>query len=79
MDQICVGPPEDRCSLIYIISAHEYVTGFPGTRASVSGKKRKTRLVVVGRKTVTLHGGQKKTVKIKLNKKGRRSSSATAS
>ena len=73
VDQICVGPPEDRCSLIYIISAHEYVTGFPGTRASVSGgKKRKTRLVVVGRKTVTLHGGQKKTVKIKLNKKGKK-------
>ncbi len=32
IDQICVGPPEDSCSLVYIISAHEYVTGFPNTR-----------------------------------------------
>lgn len=75
VDQICVGPPEDRCSLVYIISAHEYVTGFPGTTAQASGRKkkpRKTRLVVVGRKTVTLHGGQEKTVKIKLNRKGKR-------
>jgi streptogramin lyase len=71
VDQICVGPPEARCSLVYIISAHEYVSGC--TCANSSGKKkRKARLVVVGRKTVTLHGGQKKTVKIKLNARGRK-------
>jgi streptogramin lyase len=70
--QICVGPPADRCSLVYLLDAHEYVQGFPGTRASTAAKKRKTRRVVVGRKTVTLRGGQKKTVVIKLNAKGRK-------
>ena len=71
VNQICVGPPADKCSLIYLLDAHEYVTGYPGTRAS-SAKKRKTRRVVVGRKVVTLKGGQKSTAVIKLNAKGRK-------
>ena len=31
-NQICVGPPSDRCSLVYLIQTHEYVTGFPGAQ-----------------------------------------------
>ena len=30
-NQICVGPPQDRCSLVYLIQTHEYVRGFPGS------------------------------------------------
>ena len=72
VNQICVGPPADRCSLVYLLDTREYVTGFPGTRASAAAKKRKTRRVVIGRKTVTINGGQQTTVKIKLNAKGKR-------
>ncbi len=32
--QICVGPPQDRCSLVYMVQSHEYVTGFPGSKAN---------------------------------------------
>ncbi len=68
--QIRVGPPADRCSLVYLLDSHECVTGYPGTRAS-SANKRETRRIVVGRKVVTLTGGQKSTAVIKLNAKGR--------
>lgn len=71
MNQLRVGPPSDRFSLVYLIDTHEYVTGYPGTRASTA-KKRKTRRVVVGRKVVTLKGGQQSTAVIKLNAKGRK-------
>ncbi|HEX5925032.1 MAG TPA: hypothetical protein VFY45_14470, partial [Baekduia sp.] len=37
-NQICVGPPEARCSLVYLIKEHEYVTGFP---SSVNKKRKK--------------------------------------
>jgi streptogramin lyase len=67
-NQICVGPPEARCSLVYLIKEHEYVTGFP---SSVS-KKKKHLPRVLGTKTVTLHGGQKAKVTVKLNKLGKR-------
>jgi streptogramin lyase len=66
-NQICVGPPQDRCSLVYLIQTHEYVTGFPGSRASA-----KPKLVTIGKLTVTLKGGQSKKVTIKLNAKGRK-------
>lgn len=72
--QICVGPPQDKCSLIYLLDSHEYVNGFPGTKprlATASGG-RKTRRVVVGRKAVTIAGGKTVTVKIKLNAKGKK-------
>ncbi len=84
LDQICVGPPQDRCSLVYIISAHEYVNGFPNTvqhssiarTAGAAKKKKKTKKKpkpqVLGTKTVTLKGGQKAKVTIKLNKLGKR-------
>lgn len=85
VDQICVGPPEDRCSLVYILSAHEYVTGFPGSRSSVAtaisaaarrrgrGRRRaRPRPVILGRKTVTLRGGQRRRVTVTLNATGRR-------
>jgi streptogramin lyase len=74
VDQRCVGPPSDPCSLVYIISTHEYVTGFPGSRASAAKarKKRKPKPVILGQKTVTLHGGQHKRVTITLNARGRR-------
>jgi streptogramin lyase len=75
VDQICVGPPQDRCSLVFIISAHEYVTGFPGTHsraAAVDKRKRKAKAVILGQKTVTLRGGQHKKVTVTLNAKGRK-------
>lgn len=40
IDQICVGPPEARCSVVYIISAGEYVTGFPGARSDDRDRSR---------------------------------------
>ena len=39
-NQICVGPPQDRCSLIYLIQTHEYVTGFPGVKGSPPRSRR---------------------------------------
>lgn len=71
--QICVGPPQDRCSLIYLLDSHEYVNGLPGTspRLASASAKRKTRRVVVGSKQVTLAGGQSAKVKIALNAKGK--------
>jgi streptogramin lyase len=74
VDQICVGPPQDRCSLVYIISSHDYVAGFPGShaRAAALDRKKKPKAIVLGRKTVTLHGGQHKKVTIALNAKGRK-------
>ena len=78
LDQICVGPPQDRCSLVYIISAHEYVTGFPNTvqhssvARSAGAAKKKRKPQVLGTKTVTLNGGQKAKVTIKLNSLGKR-------
>jgi streptogramin lyase len=68
-NQICVGPPEARCSLVYLIKEHEYVTGFP---SSVNKKHKKHQPRLLGTKTVTLHGGQKAKVTVKLNKLGKR-------
>ncbi len=67
-NQICVGPPEDRCSLIYLIQTHEYVKGFPNTH----GYAAKATLTTIGKATVTLKGGQKKKITIKLNSKGKK-------
>jgi streptogramin lyase len=66
--QICVGPPHDRCSLIYLLDTHEYVNGFPGTKP----RARTTKRVVVGSKAVTLNGGESATVTVKLNAKGKK-------
>jgi streptogramin lyase len=73
LTQICVGPPEDVCSLVYLLDSHEYVTGFPGTkpRLAAASAKRKTRLVVVGKKTLSLAGGESAKVTISLNAKGK--------
>jgi streptogramin lyase len=68
-NQICVGPPQARCSLVYLIKEHEYVVGFP---SSASKKKKQPKPRVLGTKTVTLHGGQKAKVTVKLNKLGKR-------
>lgn len=81
VDQICVGPPADPCVLIYILSAHEYVNGFPNTVRSVvasakkkgkKGKAKKPKVVILGKKTVTLRGGQRKKVTIQLNRAGKK-------
>jgi len=48
-NQICVGPPQDKCSLVYLIQTHEYVTGFPG----VKGSAAKVKTFTIGKKTVT--------------------------
>lgn len=40
IDQICLGPPEAKCSVVYIISAGEYVTGFPGARSDDRDRSR---------------------------------------
>ena len=71
--QICVGPPQDRCSLVYLLDSHEYVTGFPGTipRLANTSGKRKTKRVVVGRKAITIAGGKSANVKISLSAKGK--------
>lgn len=78
--QICVGPPSDPCSLVYELDAHDYVRGFPGTKQSLSASaasatikpKQKTKKpVVLGSTTVTMHGGETKTVKVRLGKKAR--------
>jgi hypothetical protein len=69
--QICVGPPEAKCSLVYLLDAHEYVAGFPGSGASGKPKKKATH-PVLGTTIVTLSGGQSTTVKIKLNKKAKK-------
>jgi hypothetical protein len=76
-NQICVGPPRDICSLVYLIATHEYVAGFPGSRARASAARRhrraaKPKPVILGRQLVTLHGGQSKLVTIRLNATGRR-------
>jgi hypothetical protein len=74
-NQVCVGPPRDICSLVYLIATNEYVAGFPGSRASAARKHRKPakpKPVILGRKLVTLHGGQRKLVTIRLNATGRR-------
>jgi streptogramin lyase len=68
-NQICVGPPEARCSLVYLIKEREYVVGFP---SSVSKKPKKHQPRTLGTKTVTLHGGQKAKVSVKLNTLGKR-------
>ena len=62
-EQICIGPPSNPCALVYLLSAGEYVAGFPGTKASIA----KRRGVVLGRTAVTLHGGQHRKVTVKLN------------
>lgn len=67
LTQICVGPPQDRCSLVYLLDSQEYVTGFPGTKP----RPRTTKRVVVGSKSVTLRGGESATVTVKLNAKGK--------
>ena len=67
LTQICVGPPHDVCSLIYLLDTHEYVNGFPGTKP----RARTTKRVVVGSKAVTLNGGESATVTVKLNAKGK--------
>jgi len=75
VNQICVGPPQDRCSLVYLISSHEYVTGFPGSHAraaAVDKRRKKPKPVILGKKTVTLHGGEHRKVTITLNAKGRK-------
>jgi hypothetical protein len=66
--QICVGPPQDVCSLVYLLDTHEYVTGFPGTKP----RPRTTKRVVVGSKTVSLNGGESATVTVQLNAKGKK-------
>lgn len=67
-NQICVGPPSDPCSLVYLLQTHEYVKGFPGTKANASAAK----LTTIGQLKVTLKGGQSKKVTIKLNAKGKK-------
>ncbi|HST41086.1 MAG TPA: hypothetical protein VLK58_16345 [Conexibacter sp.] len=50
IDQICVGPPEARCSLVYIISAGEYVTGFPNTSTDDRDRNRAVTAVASARR-----------------------------
>jgi streptogramin lyase len=68
-EQICIGPPSQPCAVVYLLSAGEYVTGFPGTKASVAKKRRG---VVLGRTAVTLHGGQRRKITVKLDAAGMR-------
>lgn len=74
LTQICVGPPQDVCSLVYLLDSHEYVTGLPGTkpRLATASAKRKTRRVVVGTKTISIAGGESAQVTVNLNAKGKK-------
>lgn len=74
LTQLCVGPPQDPCILVYLLDSHEYVNGLPGTKPRLAGisAKRKTRRVVVGQKTVTIPGGKSAKVTIELNAKGKK-------
>lgn len=69
-NQICVGPPEARCSLVYLVQTHEYVAGFPSRVGAA--KKPKHRPQKLATKSLTLRGGQSKKVTITLNRLGRR-------
>ncbi len=74
-NQICVGPPQDKCALVYLIREREYVKGFPNTKGSAAAKKKKKakpKPRVLGTKTVTINGGQTKKVRVTLNSLGRR-------
>jgi streptogramin lyase len=75
VDQICIGPPSNPCAMVYLLTAGEYTTGFPGTRprafvARAAG--RKVRTVVVGTKSASVPGGSSAKIMIKLNAKGRK-------
>ena len=65
-EQICIGPASNPCAVVYLLSAGEYVTRFPGTKASIAKRKG----VVLGRAALTLHGGQRRKVSVKLNAAG---------
>lgn len=73
--QICVGPPQDKCSLVYLLDSREYVTGFPGTKSQVSfgaapkKKPKKPKTVELGRQTAVIDGGQTANVTVQLSKK----------
>ncbi|MXG91321.1 Vgb family protein [Nocardioides flavescens] len=64
-NQICLGPPTARCTVIYRVSEHEYVPGF---RSGVAKPRPRT----LAKKSVVLTGGQSAKVKIRLNGLGRR-------
>lgn len=71
-NQICVGPPESRCTVIYRIREREYVPGFGGASAWAAAKKQAKKPRVLATKAVTLRGGQKAKVSVRLGKLGRR-------
>lgn len=68
-NQVCVGPPEAKCSVIYMIKEREYITAYPSAKKKKSKKKQPR---VLGTKTITLNGGQEAKVTVKLNKLGKR-------
>jgi streptogramin lyase len=75
VNQICIGPPSNPCAVVYLLTAGEYVTGFPGTRPRAFASRaggRKVRSVVVGSKAVSVPGGSSAKVVVKLNAKGRK-------
>jgi streptogramin lyase len=75
VEQICIGPPSNPCAVVYLLTAGEYVTGFPGTRPRAFAARaagRKVRTVVVGTKSVSVPGGSSAKVVVKLNAKGRK-------
>ena len=70
-NQICVGPPESRCSVVYLVHEHEYVAGFPSSVGKAKKKPRhKPRTLAT--KAVTLKGGETRKVTIELNRLGQR-------
>ncbi len=73
VNQLCIGPPQEPCAVVYLLDAGEYVTGFPGTkpRVATASAGRKTKQVVVGTKSLSIPGGTSKKVTITLNAKGR--------
>ncbi len=70
LTQLCVGPPSDPCAVVYLLSSHEYVAGFPGAHSSAV--KKKVKGTVLGRKVVTLHGGEHRKITVTLNAAGKK-------
>lgn len=72
LTQQCVGPPEDRCALIYLVQSHEYVNGYPGARRRAAAATNRRRTLTVARRRLELRGGESRRLKLSLDSRARR-------
>ncbi len=83
-DQGCLGAPNERCKLIYVVCQYngvrEVIPNFPGAsrvlarlrRGGKRGGRKPKHPVVLGKAKVSLRGGERRRVKVSLNGKGRK-------